>query len=135
MDDKSMPATEMELLLEEVRGLRADLQARDQVHLDILSKMEDMNSLLEKMDAGTRVLDKEGLKIATKTYFKGLHSGVTTLLALGVAAISFMCSAFYGSSAAVFGGGIIFGIILFGGYAFWKNEKKIDPELERIDNL
>lgn len=135
MDDESMTATEMELLLEEVRGLRADLQARDQIHQDILSKMEEMNSLLEEMDAGTRDLDKEGLKIATKTYFKGLHSGITTTLALGVAAISFMCSAFYGSSAAVIGGVIIFGIVLFGGYAFWMNEKKIEPELERINNL
>ena len=135
MDDKSMPATEMELLLEEDRGLRADLQARDQVHLDILSKMEDMNSLLEKMDAGTRDLDKEGLKIATKTYFKGLHNGTTTTLALGVAAISFMCSAFYGPSAVGIGGVIMVVIIGFGGFACWMNEREIEPELERINNL
>lgn len=89
MDDESMPTTEMELLLEEVRCLRADLKVRDDRCEKLVREMDDIKSIINKLANSTYIYyEKNETNSKTMLNF-GFASGIMGVVAVGVALSAF----------------------------------------------
>lgn len=90
MDDESMTATEMELLLEEVRGLRADLKIiHDEQSGKLVTEIGEIKSLLNKMNDSTHEYYEDSKNNSETVLDFALVSGILSLLAVTAALASF----------------------------------------------
>ena len=79
----------MELLLEEVKGLRADLKVRDEQSEKLVTQINEIKSILNEMSGSTHKYYEDSKNNSETMLDFALVSGILSLLALTAALASF----------------------------------------------